>query len=543
MTFRTLRPRQPLVALEICALCTGIISILGYFARRSTEKFWTDECLTAVMVNDSSLTHMLGALRDEINAFPPLPFVAGWFWVRIFGGSEWSLRLPSLLCLLVAMIAIWLTMRRLTHRVVAAVCAVCVPLLSPLVRQQLVEARPYTLLLAAFSICVYLFVVRGGVQQSRAWDWRVVAAHALLVSCHHLGGVFSALLVAVALLEYGFGRDRAFRNYAQSAIVGWVMVLPSIPFYLAQRRLGGELNWLGAPSLFALFDACTGFLGFAGGAVVIPLVAAYHTPIRRRLGIPELRRLALYPRHVMLLLIAGNAFIPLLWLESQFGLPLFLGRYLIVQVIYWVFIIAFLVDAHVEGEPLDSGSSDTASAQQDCQLGTSSVRQNWLPVAITVIVCTCLFVLISDGRQKSRIMLSHERDIIGVESYRELPVIIGSGNHQDWYVLNHYTGKKRKVYFLIDSTIANRGPRYYGKSMKRQIVLLDAWVRRYETEFRVRDFTQFCREHDTFLFVDSACNPPFPSGISELDEAHSAKSLVATRLVDSVWLVSRRDPN
>ena len=543
MTFRTLRPRQPLAALEILVLCTGIISIIGYFLRRSTEKFWTDECLTAVMVNDSSLTHMLGALRDEINAFPPLPFVAGWFWVRIFGGSEWSLRLPSLLCLLVAVIAIWLTLRRLTHRVVAAVCAVCVPLLTPLVRIQVVEARPYTLLLAAFSICVHLFVVRGGLQQSRAWDWRVVAAHALLVSCHHLGGVYSALLAAVALLEYGFGRDRAFRNYAQSAIVGWVMVLPSIPFYLAQRRLGGELNWLGAPSLFALWDACTGFLGLAGGVVVIPLVAAYLTPIRRRLGMPELRSLSLYPRHVMLLLIAGNAFVPLLWLESQVGLPLFLGRYLIVQVIYWSFIIAFLVDAHVEGEPLDSGFNDMASAQQACQLGTSSVQRNWLPVGITLIACTFLFVLTSDRRPKKSEVLRHELAIIGVESYRELPVIIGSGDSHDWYVLNHYTGKKRKVYYLTDFSIANRGPRYNAKSMKRQIMLFDAWVRRYETEFRVHDFSQFCREHDTFLFVDSAYNPPFPSGITELDEAHSAKSLVATRLVNSVWLVSRRNPN
>src|SRR5437867_13104135 len=73
----------------------------------SKKFFWNDELLSFYLLNDHSLPHMLIAWSDKFNQAPPLYFILGWFWDKIFGSTELSLRLFSSVSLGLACVIVW----------------------------------------------------------------------------------------------------------------------------------------------------------------------------------------------------------------------------------------------------------------------------------------------------------------------------------------------------------------------------------------------------------------------------------------------------
>ena len=93
---------------EWLILLTAAAALLVRCVRDRARPLWCDEAFTAFAVSDPSFAHMLGGLRDEISAMPPLSFVLGWGIARVIGVSELALRLPSALFIWVAIVFLWL---------------------------------------------------------------------------------------------------------------------------------------------------------------------------------------------------------------------------------------------------------------------------------------------------------------------------------------------------------------------------------------------------------------------------------------------------
>ena len=106
---------KPLVAKrwEYIVTVLAITSLLVSCVIVSSRKFfWNDELYSYYFLSDPSFTHMLGAFHDKINNTPPLYFLLGWLWARVFGSTELSLRLFSSLGMCLACTIVWIVLRR-----------------------------------------------------------------------------------------------------------------------------------------------------------------------------------------------------------------------------------------------------------------------------------------------------------------------------------------------------------------------------------------------------------------------------------------------
>ena len=103
-----------------CILLTVVIS-LGIFVRVSStaEPMWLDECHTAWAVNADSLSVVAGRAADGNQ--PPLYFALVWSVTQVFGLTEFSLRLVSLVAGSAMIIIASLWARALTSRWSAAI--------------------------------------------------------------------------------------------------------------------------------------------------------------------------------------------------------------------------------------------------------------------------------------------------------------------------------------------------------------------------------------------------------------------------------------
>jgi len=336
---------QPVHSGEVLVLVAAAVAIVGCCVADSYRRlFWCDEAFTAFAVGDPSLNHMLAGLRDEINAMPPLFFVLGWCWAQLFGVSALSLRLPSAIFLIMGIVVLWLTLRQLTHRWAAVACAVALPLLSNQFIYNVCEARCYGIYFAAYSVAVALYLrCRDPLMRGRLFFVAVTLTHGILVATHYVGGIFSLVLVLAALMSWQLDHQPRFRRYALHAAVGWLAVIPSLPFLLAQAKLSAPgTNWIPRPGLRDLVMELGGgqMLGMPviltllllAGMIAACRPESIATVIRRG-------RAGWQARHVALLMAATLAMLAAAWLESRWGAIIFHPRYLFPTLVAWVLVI------------------------------------------------------------------------------------------------------------------------------------------------------------------------------------------------------------
>jgi 4-amino-4-deoxy-L-arabinose transferase-like glycosyltransferase len=158
---------------------------------RFRQSLWFDEIWSTRVMLDSvaSTVRMLSA-----DLHPPLFNVLMFVWIRIFGDSEMSVRMPSLVCGLItialtAQLAIDYGWRR------AAPAAALVLAISPAHIWYSQEARPYSFLL---MLVVASVVVVHRIRETHARRWYV--AYAVLAACMVFTQYFAAVYVAIVML-------------------------------------------------------------------------------------------------------------------------------------------------------------------------------------------------------------------------------------------------------------------------------------------------------------------------------------------------------
>lgn len=145
-----------LILVLAAALAIGSILRIGTAASCG---LWLDEFQTWWLCSGEGISSVLERCRAQMTQFP-LFYLFTRFSVGLFGKSEWALRLPSLLCGIGSIVAIFLLGRRLLGARAGAAAAMCLAVAAPQVDFS-VWARPYSMmvLLALLStICYFCWI-------------------------------------------------------------------------------------------------------------------------------------------------------------------------------------------------------------------------------------------------------------------------------------------------------------------------------------------------------------------------------------------------
>jgi hypothetical protein len=198
----------------------------------------TDESFTATYTRHETPTMVLEEVRKNEET-PPVYFLSIWLWSRVAGSGEVALRLPSLLCAMLAVVLLVSRMQRWRSDGEALVAGAVVAL-SPLVARFVVEARVYGLLMLMTVACIAVFEYVYHHPQNR----RALAGYALVAGVLFLTSYLGVVLLAAHNLVWLI-RVLRHRAHWRSYLLPWVgvqagigvLVLPWFPSLLYQMHV------------------------------------------------------------------------------------------------------------------------------------------------------------------------------------------------------------------------------------------------------------------------------------------------------------------
>lgn len=278
-TSRALRVATSSVEAWLLAGVTGVGAWLR-FASLGAQSYWFDEAQAAHELHLSFGSMVSSMVVHETN--PPLYFVLGWLWARVFGTGEVGLRSLSALVGTAVIPVAYLCGRELVSRR-AGLVAAAFAALSPFMIWYSQEAREYMLLAALCGLSVLYF--------ARAWrdpSERNLALWAVFSALAVLTHFFAGFLVApeAVWLLYVI-RNRAIAFAVGAVAVVQMALLPllasqagnSLLGFITGTRLSTRIQQVpvafGLGNLYESPAARYGLLGAAvlAGAVIVLLVA------------------------------------------------------------------------------------------------------------------------------------------------------------------------------------------------------------------------------------------------------------------------------
>lgn len=215
---------------------------------------WYDEIFSWTLTTDPSFRHMLYSLSQAAESPPGLYHVVARMWLALTGPSVLALRLFSTLADIVALVAIWITLRRAFSLHATALGVLTVFCTSAMMLLHSAEARYYPLFVAcvALAIAVYARAV-----EAENLSWRLAAAlffsNVALVLVHIYGVAYSAaLLLALVLSDISV---RRFRPLFYATIVpAWLALVPLLPVLHRVNEATKPRHWIEPPTLTGIVE-------------------------------------------------------------------------------------------------------------------------------------------------------------------------------------------------------------------------------------------------------------------------------------------------
>jgi len=301
-----------------------------------SRPLWVDEVLAALIASRPSPAHVLGDLGSGADGGASLFHLGLWSVHAIVGSlGPALLRLIALTCVLVALLLVFVVLRRGFSRTAAAAGSLAIGA-NALVIEHSYEARFYGPWLLACALLSWLFARRQSRPSVRnAW---ALALAAIAVCTIHFYGIITLTLMAVAAVISGAPRWRERVPAVKPAAWGLLSLLIVVPLAFAQRRAYTVPSWLPDFSwqqLGTLLDELWLARLPLAAAFIILIGAAIRT---RRTG-PGRATLA-FTRTAFgdtgIASLAALAAVPLaLAALSLLGQPSMLSRYAIAAVLAW----------------------------------------------------------------------------------------------------------------------------------------------------------------------------------------------------------------
>jgi mannosyltransferase len=224
----------------------AMLGVLLWQIRRPS--FWRDEAATLAAIHRpfGDLVHMLG----NIDAVHGSYYMIMWVIARLAGTSELAMRLPSVVAMIVASIAVTALGRRLVSPWAGFAAGVLL-VVVPQVNYHGQDARSYAMVLAMAAVTSYLLVRVIGAEPGRRRGALVGYAAALTATC--VLNLFALLLIPAHAVTVGlcWRRRRADDQSARALALGWLaaaaaaLILISPLLWLGWQQRG-QISWLQA---------------------------------------------------------------------------------------------------------------------------------------------------------------------------------------------------------------------------------------------------------------------------------------------------------
>lgn len=241
-----------------------LIILLGAVLRiynLSTESVWFDEAVTS-QVSELGVRELIQWMITENDNNPPLYYMLMHFWVSMFGDSEFSLRLPSVIVGTGSVLMIYLVGNLVFNRTTALIASLILAV-SVFHIEYSQEARAYSLL-AFLTLCSFYFFLKT-LSGSKALYVIGYIITGVLLMYTHFYGVFILVVQNIFCFTRYFLRRDVFsigigRWIALQIIVGLVFIPGLLIWYKNTVAMQGGF-WLSEPTVI---DIARYFYHFTG---------------------------------------------------------------------------------------------------------------------------------------------------------------------------------------------------------------------------------------------------------------------------------------
>jgi len=213
-----------------------IIFILAFLLRLKAlnQSLWLDEGILAEAVINNNLINLI--TKHMVGEFhPPLYYILMWFWVRIFGNSEISLRMPSIIASLGLTYFFYLWLKTKTKSFSKQMLLLVLLLTSPLLFYYGQEARMYLLaaMLGFASMLAFYQVING----EKKWQkWHFVFTFAMFLTHYMVWFIWLVQLIYLLLFP------KNIRQNLKWLFLPLLAILLNLPLLLSQIKTGLNIS-------------------------------------------------------------------------------------------------------------------------------------------------------------------------------------------------------------------------------------------------------------------------------------------------------------
>jgi len=385
------------------AAAAAVMAVLGAWGLARSGSMGNDEVATrwAALLSVRELAHLL----RHVDAVHGLYYLLMHGWV-VLGSSPTVLRVPSVISMVVAAVAIVILARRLTGSGWAALFTGLIMALTPSISYYAQTARSYALVYACVLAATLALLHALGGEQEGGRPRRWVLYGFLITLAAYLNEmallVLAAHAVTVLLARYG---RRTFIHWAVTSAVAVVLVAPLLAL---SAREDGAVAWIPRPAVGDLkllghdyFGANTAIAALILVCVVAALLPPLGRRARRNRATQEAGGAWWRQRGVTLQSVAAPLLVlpaALLLIESVVGRPLYTDRY----VLYGE-----------AGAALLAG----AGAYRIGRWLAGTAGQRWLVWVPGAVLCVCALLLQLGAQQRVRTPQSRLYDFGGPSRY------------------------------------------------------------------------------------------------------------------------------
>lgn len=461
-----------------------ILLVAGLFAafwiKSRKEYLGHDEFITAVLVANPSLPEMLDTIRNGGETNPPLYFILEWVVARGFGTGEEALRALSAICMALAAVVVFLTLRRVVGGLSAALAVGFVFGLSWQVSCYMGWARYYGVFVLLAAVLAFLFL---RITTADTVRWRdvglVFLVHAALVFLHLFGALFSGMFL-VTLVAVDWLRGRWSWRLIGAVVGAWAVFFllwgTALPKQFAVTSSG---SWTPRINLGMFLDELAMQIPLAVVLLLSAALAAVTALARPAGEKPPAARPGSLP--LLALGLAWMVVPVLMWGVSQIRHPIYMQRYVAPCVVALALILAVSLWA--------------AQQLPRPEFGLPGRVPGWLPgLMSTGIIVFCLTF------QPWRAMKGPpraDRAFTDVDfGHANVPIVFEDSMD---FLPRAYYGKGREYLLLIDHEAAEASDGYFTKQMER----LFNPFRAHYPGFKVRHAAELPVGAEGFLVVNS----------------------------------------
>lgn len=497
----------------------------------SKKFFWNDELLSFYLLNDRSLPHMLVAWSDKFNQAPPLYFITGWIWDKIFGSNELSLRLFSSVTIGIACIVIWTVLRRTYDFWSTTVGTLSVFCLSQLVLYHNAELRMYGLFTAVCALGLFQYDSLNRQQECSRKSLLINSLIHCSIVLTHLYGVFysAALLISFII------RDRYFKVFRISVYLsvsaGWIILLPLAPLIINQSN--NSAQWFYAYRLSEAINLLTPFPKFTWFILALLMLSALLNILqlpKTEVPVNSLGNQFNQGEISLLILSAFFLLVPMVaWVITVTLKPLLNDRYILPTItICWSILITYLLSRIVpNSQPIISVVRSRSK--------TRFSHLNLRVIALAALTLTLILHPIYYAKKFSQYSQKPGANDLNY-GYSELPIAMEAGH--DFLPRFYYSSKPSRYFHILDwETAVNNVTSAYATG---DYVHLNAISTHYPFIQSVQN-KDFLEKYDRFLVLNEEDQKWFEKRIQnnpnyqikKLGTEQGANSLLTMFLVES----------